>query len=106
MALVTASREVFSVHQFFTKLSSIVNIVGASCKHNDELHAAQAAEIAELIAVDELETRKGINQIGTLKRAGDTRWSSHFDSICSVISMFNSTLKVLDNIIIDGSTYS
>lgn len=73
LALVTTSREVFSVHQFFTKLSSNVNIVGSSCKRNDELHVAQAVEIAKLIVVDELETKRGINQIGTLKRARDTR---------------------------------
>ncbi|XP_021800984.1 uncharacterized protein LOC110745211 [Prunus avium] len=27
-----------------------------------------------MIAIDELETGKGMNQIGTLQRAGDTRW--------------------------------
>jgi hypothetical protein len=59
-----------------------------------------------LLAIDELETGKGANQIGTLKRAGDTRWSSHFQSICSLVRLFNATCSVLENIINEGSTYS
>ncbi|XP_057487427.1 uncharacterized protein LOC130773516 [Actinidia eriantha] len=72
LALVAASREVTIVHQFFTKLTSIVNIVSASYKRNDELKAAQVAEVAHSIAINEFEFGKGLNQIGTLQRAGDT----------------------------------
>ncbi|XP_028064331.1 uncharacterized protein LOC114267498 [Camellia sinensis] len=43
------------------------------------------------------------NQIGTLKRAGDTRWGSPLGSICSLINMFSATCAVLRNIINDGS---
>ena len=99
LALVAASREVAIVHQFFTKLTSIVNIVSASCKRNDELKAAQATEVAHLIAINEFESSKGLNQIGTLQRAGDTRWGSHLSSISSLIRMFNATCVVLSNII-------
>ncbi|XP_030479467.1 uncharacterized protein LOC115696720 [Cannabis sativa] len=69
LVLVTASREAILVHQFFTKLNSIVNIVGASCKRNDQLKAAQAANIVHLLEIDELESGKGLNQIGCLQRA-------------------------------------
>ena len=55
LELVAASKEVIPIYQFFTKLTSIVNIVGASCKRSDELKVAQAAEIAHLIAINELE---------------------------------------------------
>ena len=68
-----ASKEVIQIHQYFTKLSSIVNIVGASCKRHDELQAAQASDIAYLLSIEELESGRGLNQIGTLQRAGDTR---------------------------------
>ncbi|XP_060974576.1 uncharacterized protein LOC115696633 [Cannabis sativa] len=64
-----ASREVIPVHQFLTKLNSIVNIVGASCKRNDQLKVAQAANIAHLLEIDELESGKELNQIGSLQRA-------------------------------------
>ncbi|XP_057531041.1 uncharacterized protein LOC130809329 [Amaranthus tricolor] len=44
---------------------------------------------------------RGLNQIGTLKRVGDTRWSSHLPSIRSLITMFNSSNSVLENISFD-----
>ncbi|XP_071923119.1 uncharacterized protein [Coffea arabica] len=73
LALVATSREVASVHQFFSNLVFIINIVTASSKRNDELKEAQAIEVATKIANGELETGRGLNQIGALKRAGDTR---------------------------------
>ncbi|XP_039689659.1 zinc finger MYM-type protein 1-like [Medicago truncatula] len=41
LALVTASREVASIHKFFEKLTFVVNVVGSSTKRHDELQAAQ-----------------------------------------------------------------
>ncbi|XP_029148738.1 uncharacterized protein [Arachis hypogaea] len=89
---------------FFTQLNAIVNIVGAFCKRHDQLQEAQEIENAKLIANDELETDQCANQMGTLRRAGDTRWSSHFHSICSLIRMFAATHIVFNNIIDDGTT--
>ena len=45
LALIAASRAVIHVHQFFTKLISIVNSVGVYCKRNDELKHAKADEM-------------------------------------------------------------
>ncbi|KDO45511.1 hypothetical protein CISIN_1g038819mg, partial [Citrus sinensis] len=106
LTLVAVSQVVIHVHQFFTKLTSVVNIVGASCKRNDELKHAKANEIAHMLALDELETGKGLNQIGTLQRASETQWGSHFKSIYSLINMFSETCEVLINIIEDGVTYA
>ncbi|XP_015954253.1 uncharacterized protein LOC107478631 [Arachis duranensis] len=55
LALVAASREVLQIHEFFTQLTTIVNIVGVSCKRYDQLQEAQKIENAKLIANDELE---------------------------------------------------
>ncbi|XP_061366649.1 uncharacterized protein LOC133309826 [Gastrolobium bilobum] len=77
-------------------------LVAASHK----LSAAQASEIARMIAIDELKSRVGLNQIGTLHRAGATRWSSHYNSICSLFKMFKATCEVLDNISNEGKTSS
>lgn len=66
LVLIAASRQVILIHQFFLKLSFIVKIIGASSKRNDELQAAQATDITNLIAIDELETGKGINQIALI----------------------------------------
>ncbi|XP_071932993.1 uncharacterized protein [Coffea arabica] len=103
LALVAVSREVASVHQFFSNLVFIINIVIASNKRNDELKEAQTIEVATKIANDELETGRELNQIGTLKRAGDTRWGSHLDSISSLLKMFNATCVFLSNIAADGA---
>ena len=48
---------------------------------------------------------RGANQFGTLQRAGDTRWGSHFQSICSLIKMFDATCKVMNTIFDKGANY-
>ena len=52
-------------------------------------------EIAYLLEIDEIVIGKGANQVGTLKRAGDTRLGSHYDSISSLINMYEATCLVL-----------
>ncbi|XP_012481019.1 uncharacterized protein LOC105795916 [Gossypium raimondii] len=77
----------------------------ASCKCHDQLQVAQAIGIANMLVIDELEIGKGLNQIGTVKRARETHWSSHFCSVCSLIRMFDATCYVLANVIENGSNY-
>ena len=98
LALVAASKEVTDVHNFFEHLALVVNTVVSSSKRNDDLNANQVAEIEHLIELNELETGSGANQIGTLQRPGDTRWSSHFDSICSLLRLYKPTFLVLKDI--------
>ncbi|XP_021971676.2 zinc finger MYM-type protein 1-like [Helianthus annuus] len=101
LALVCASREVIPVHQFFTYLVDIVNVVCASSKRHDELQKAKASEVEKLLELGEINSGKGQNQLGTLRRAGDTRWGSHYNSVCSLIKMFDATRVVLAGIIDD-----
>jgi hypothetical protein len=98
LALVAASKEVYEVENFFDHLSFIVNTVVSSSKRNDDLHANQVAEMERLIELGDLETASGANQIGTLRRAGDTRWSSHYDSVCSLLRAYKATFLVLKDI--------
>ncbi|XP_042386705.1 zinc finger MYM-type protein 1-like [Zingiber officinale] len=102
LALVAAAKNVAPIHQFFDRLTFIVNIIGSSCKRNDELKNAHAYDIAYLIAINELETGRGLNQIGTLQRAIDTRWSSHLRSLKGLIKMFSASCTVLLKIMDDG----
>ncbi|XP_072066762.1 uncharacterized protein [Arachis hypogaea] len=106
LVLVAAAKEVVDVHIFFQSLSNIINAVCSSCKRNDELRSAYATEIFHLVATNQIETGRGANQIGTLKRSGDTRWSSHFNSICSLLRMFGATTSVLEDLATNGSIYS
>ncbi|XP_071728960.1 uncharacterized protein [Rutidosis leptorrhynchoides] len=103
LALVAASREVIPVHQFFSNLTFITNVICASSKRHDELQKAKSIEIKHLLELGEIETSKGGHQVGTLKRAGDTRWGSNFHSVCNMLNMFNATREVLKSIIEDGS---
>ncbi|KDO39399.1 hypothetical protein CISIN_1g042551mg, partial [Citrus sinensis] len=103
LALVVVSHEIVLIHHCFTKLTSVVNIVGASCKRNDELKCAQAIDIEYMISIDELENGRGLNQIGTLQRHGGARWSSYFRSVSNLIKMFSATCFVLLNIIDDDT---
>uniref|UniRef100_A0A8I6XU49 HAT C-terminal dimerisation domain-containing protein n=1 Tax=Hordeum vulgare subsp. vulgare TaxID=112509 RepID=A0A8I6XU49_HORVV len=103
LALVAASREVNEVHNFFQHANFVVNTVSASPKRNDELLENQATEIAREIELGELDTGRGANQIGSLQRAGDTRWSSHYKSIKSLLKMFAATVSVLTSVATDRS---
>ncbi|XP_028077986.1 uncharacterized protein LOC114279900 [Camellia sinensis] len=53
LALVRASKQVISINQFFSYLTRAINIVGSSCKSHDQLRVAQAADIAEKLAIDD-----------------------------------------------------
>lgn len=56
----------------FVDKERFFNIVTGSCKLNDELKEAQAHKLLLKIVNDELESRRGLDQIGTLKRYGNT----------------------------------
>ena len=99
--MVCVSKEVDPVHQFFEYLAFVINVVCASSKRHDELQKAKAIEIEKLLELGEIKSGKGQNQVGTLRRAGDTRWGSHFKSICSLVNMFDVTRAVLKGIMDD-----
>jgi len=63
-------------------------------------------QIEHLVDIGEIERGKEVNQRGDLQRPGDNRYSSHFKSICSLIKMYWTTCLVLENIALEGSTYS
>lgn len=57
-----------------------------------------------MLVVDQRDTVQGLNQMDTLQRPGDTRWSSHLEFVSILIKMFNATCVVLLNIIDEGTT--
>ena len=70
LALVAASKEVNYAHQLFTNLNSVVNFVCTLCNRYEELWIAQAAENAYIIAINEIKSESGLNQISTLQQVG------------------------------------
>lgn len=92
--------------QFFSYLTLTVNIIDSSPKKHDKFRGIQAVELAERLAIDnddddEFEIGKGKNQIRTSKRAGDTRWGSHFGSLSSLMDLFSATCSVIKDMIND-----
>jgi hypothetical protein len=106
LALIAAVKKISDVNTFFQNLIFIINIVSASYKRNDELRAFQATIIEHLVDIREIKTGKEFNQVGGLQQPRDSRWSSHFKSICSLIKMYGAICLVLESIALDGSTYS
>ncbi|XP_074321977.1 uncharacterized protein LOC141659119 [Apium graveolens] len=97
-ALVGAAEKQDSIWELFSMLSHIVNIVTGSSKRLLELHTAYGIEVDNFVASGERETGRGLNRIGNLQRSGSTRWSSHFNYICSLIDKFGSITTLLENI--------
>ena len=106
LTLVAVSKEVIFVHQFFTNLNFVVNFICTSCNRYEEFRVAQVAENVYMIAIDEINSRSELNQISTLQRAGDMRWSFQLRSIFNLIKNFSSTCEVIVKIIDVGITSS
>ncbi|KAK1354443.1 hypothetical protein POM88_047699 [Heracleum sosnowskyi] len=98
LALVGAAEKQDYVWEFFSMLANVVNIVSGSSKRLSELQTAHGIEVDHSVASGERETGRGLNQIGNLQRAGSTRWSSHFNSVCSLIDKYGSIIVVLESI--------
>ncbi|XP_076888487.1 uncharacterized protein LOC143538934 [Bidens hawaiensis] len=55
-------------------------VLYGSSKFHDELQKTKAKEIKDLIELGEIKMGKRLNQVGTLRKAGDRRWGSHYQS--------------------------
>jgi len=64
---IAASGEVFSIHDFFSQLTFIVNVTCSSSKRHDELQKVVSNEISNLLEIGELESGKGPNQVSNHK---------------------------------------
>ncbi|XP_038722047.1 uncharacterized protein LOC120014198 [Tripterygium wilfordii] len=56
-----------------------------------------------MLATGERQSGRGANQMSALHRAGATRWSSHYDSVRSLIEMYGASCKVLEHLSNDGA---
>ncbi|XP_016482013.2 uncharacterized protein LOC107802939 [Nicotiana tabacum] len=105
LTLVLVAIKYYETEQFFDILVNILNIVGGSFKRREMLRDDQAEKLEELLVFGEVHTGSGLNQELGLQRAGDTRWGSHFKTVCNFISLFSSIVHVLGVLTIDSSNY-
>ena len=77
-------------------MDNVVNIITFSPKDIVELQTAQRNKIEHMLAIGERDSRRGANQISNLQRSVATRWSSHYESVKSLIDMYTATCKVFE----------
>nr|XP_009597886.1 zinc finger MYM-type protein 1-like [Nicotiana tomentosiformis] len=104
LTLVAVSKKCLEVEELVLLVSNVLNIVGGSFKHMDDLRESQAEKVQEALDMGELETDRGLNQELGLARAADTRWGSHYKSFKNFIFMFGSIIDVLNTIVVDART--
>ncbi|XP_045796147.1 zinc finger MYM-type protein 1-like [Trifolium pratense] len=104
LALVALAKKHSEIASFFNQVATLSNVVGASAKRRDILRESQIEKVDEALKEGEISSGRGLNQEATIKRAGDTRWSSHFGTLLSIVSLFSSMIDVLDVIEEDGTS--
>ncbi|KAL5789875.1 hypothetical protein ACOSQ2_004763 [Xanthoceras sorbifolium] len=96
LALVGSSREVIPVYQFFSKLTSTVNIIGVSCKRNSELQSAQKDAIEHMITIDEFETdiSNAMHLVSTTKALIQNMREDGWESLLENVNSFCSRYEI------------
>ncbi|XP_025704070.2 uncharacterized protein [Arachis hypogaea] len=103
LALVVVAKKQVEISLLFNLLARLCNIVGVSCKRKDMLRESKMQKTIVALQNRDVSSGRGLNQETTLKRAGDTRWGSHYGTILSLISIFSSVVEVLEVIEEDGN---
>ena len=96
LALVKVAKSHDKIEEFFYILSKMATVIGGSYKRKDYFQDEQYKLVVKRIACEEVETGKGLNQEATFKRPGDTRWSSHYATILSLINLFSQVRSLMD----------
>ncbi|XP_026441343.1 uncharacterized protein LOC113340348 [Papaver somniferum] len=90
------------VEHLYVIISNLVNVVAGSAKRQDMLRSKQADAVFEALCSGEIVSGWGFNQESTLKRAGDTSWVSHHNTIVSLINIFSSVVTLLEDLAVDS----
>jgi hypothetical protein len=75
---------------------SLLNVVGGLAKRRDMIRDINHEQVTKALGCGELETGRGLNQDQCLQRPGDTRWSSHYKTLKSLVDMFSTIVQVLE----------
>ncbi|XP_078171495.1 uncharacterized protein LOC144565578 [Carex rostrata] len=105
LTLVAVANNHARVGLFFQMVARLLNVTGGSCKRRDQLRDEARINVVEAISSEEIVTGSGLKQESSLARTGDTRWSSHFNTLNSLVVLFLPTFKVIEQIEMDGSTW-
>ncbi|KAG5630514.1 hypothetical protein H5410_002231 [Solanum commersonii] len=70
--LCTIAKNHLLVDNFFAIITNVLNVIGASFKHRDQLWDHQAEMLEQLLESSEVQSGKGLNQERGLQRPSDT----------------------------------
>ncbi|PIN18599.1 hypothetical protein CDL12_08734 [Handroanthus impetiginosus] len=93
LTLVAIAKNQVIIALFFNMVSNIVNVLGASCKHQDTILETYAAKVAQAIDSGEIQSGCGLNQETNLKRAG-----SHYASLLNLLDKYFIMTDLLEDI--------
>jgi hypothetical protein len=96
LVLVAIARKHKGISEFFNMISLLLNVVGGSSKRRDMIRDIDLQEMGKALGCGQLQNGTGLNEEQSLQRPGDTRWSSHYRSLKSLVDMFPTIVKVLE----------
>lgn len=96
LVVVAVVRKHIGIGNFFNVISSLLNVVGGSSKRRDMIRDINLEEVQKALGCGMLQTGTCLNQEQCLQRPGDTRWSSHYKTLKSLVDMFQAVVKVLE----------
>ena len=94
--VVAVVRKHTGIGNFFDMISVLLNVVGASSKRKDMIRDINQEHVRKALGCGQLKTGTGLNQELSLQRPGDTRWSSHYKTLKSLVDLFPTIIKVLE----------
>ncbi|XP_062218173.1 uncharacterized protein LOC133918342 [Phragmites australis] len=96
LVVVAVVRKHTGIGNFFDMISVLLNVVGASSKRKDMIRDINQEHVRKALGCGQLKTGTGLNQELSLQRPGDTRWSSHYKTLKSLVDLFPTIIKVLE----------
>ena len=74
----------------------LLNVAGGSSKRREMIRDINLKEISKALGCGQLQIGAGLNQEQSIQRPRDTRWSSHYKCLKSLVDMFSTMVKVLE----------
>ncbi|PKU74715.1 hypothetical protein MA16_Dca004906 [Dendrobium catenatum] len=96
LALVVKANNHVQVTSFFNIVTCLLNLIGTSCKRRDILRGKHYDKIFEQLESVKVSKGRSFNQEITLQRPEDTHWGSHYNSLISIILLFEYIMDVLE----------
>jgi hypothetical protein len=95
LIVVALSRCCKGLEDFFDDVKEIANLSSSSCRRKDILLDKHKEILLSKIKKGEMPTGRGENQETSLCRPGDTRWGSHYTTLCRIESMWDAAIEIL-----------